>query len=98
MRFAFILDPLADLKVYKDTSVAIMREAALRGHDLSIAMQGGLLLRHDKVRLVSQSFTFTQGASWYLLGEAEDTAPDYFDAVLMSKDPPFNSEYLYSTY
>ena len=41
MKLAFILDPLDDLKTYKDTSVAIMREAASRGHRIAAIMQEG---------------------------------------------------------
>ena len=98
MKFAFILDPLNGLKTHKDTSLAIMREAALRGHELFVAMQGDLLLRQDKVRLMTRPFKFTQGASWHHLGDATETAPGDFDAVLMRKDPPFDNEFLYSTY
>jgi glutathione synthase len=98
MRFVFILDPLSSLKPYKDTSLAIMREAAQRGHTLYVAMQHGLLLRHDRVRLIAQPFEFVEQDGWYRLGEAAEYAPEDFDAVLMRKDPPFNNEYLYSTY
>lgn len=98
MRFAFILDPLDSLKTYKDTSIAIMREAAQRGHQLYVAMQGDLLLRHDKVKLITQPFKFTDDANWHALGEANESTPGDFDAVLMRKDPPFDNEYLYSTY
>ncbi|HLD08474.1 MAG TPA: glutathione synthase [Methylophilaceae bacterium] len=98
MRFAFILDPLDSLKAHKDTSLAIMSEAAQRGHELFVAMQSDLLLRQDKVRLMARAFAFTQGASWYRLGEPAETAPADFDAVLMRKDPPFDNEFLYSTY
>ena len=98
MRFAFILDPLDSLKAYKDTSLAIMREAARRGHELFVAMQSDLFLRHDKVRLITRSFEFAQGNDWYRLGEAHESNPSEFDALLMRKDPPFDNEYLYSTY
>ena len=98
MRFVFILDPLDSLKVYKDTSVAIMREAAGRGHELFIAMQGDVFLRHDKVRMYTSPFKFTEGENWYQLGEANESNPSEFSAVLMRKDPPFDNEYLYSTY
>lgn len=98
MRLVFVLDPLDSLKTHKDTSLAIMREAAQRGHELFVAMQGDLLLRQDKVRLMTRSFKFTQDASWHQLGVASETAPDDFDAVLMRKDPPFDNEFLYSTY
>jgi glutathione synthase len=98
MRFVFILDPLDSLKVYKDTSIAIMREAAKRGHELFVSMQSDVLLRHDQVRLNTRSFQFMEGASWYQLGEAIECNPNEFNAVLMRKDPPFDNEYLYSTY
>ena len=98
MRLVFILDPLESLKTYKDTSIAIMRAAARRGHDLLVAGQGDLILRHDKVRLIARPFRFTEGTDWYTLGEAQESAPEDFDAVLMRKDPPFDNEFLYSTY
>ena len=98
MKFIFILDPLDSLKTYKDTSVAIMREAAQREHQLYVAMQGGLLLRHDRARLIVQKFEFRQGNDWYDLGDPMERSPSEFDAVLMRKDPPFDNEYLYSTY
>jgi glutathione synthase len=99
MRFVFILDPLDSLKSYKDTSLAIMQEAEQRGHKLFIAMQSGLFLRHDKVRLSVRPFTFTQDSnSWYRTSDITETAPADFDAILMRKDPPFDNEFLYSTY
>lgn len=98
MHFAFILDPLDSLKAYKDTSIAIMRVAAQRGHELSVAIQHDLVLRHDRVRLITRRFDFVQGDHWYRLDEAVESSPADFDAVLMRKDPPFDNEYLYSTY
>ena len=62
MRFAFILDPLDSLKAYKDTSLAIMREAARRGHELHVALQHDLFLRHEQVRLLARPFEFSEGA------------------------------------
>lgn len=98
MRIAFILDPLDSLKPYKDTSLAIMREAESRGHSLFVALQHDLLLRHNEAMLRSRPFRFIDGAPWYSLGEIHEEAPEAFDAILMRKDPPFDNEYLYSTY
>ncbi len=98
MRIALILDPLASLKLYKDTSLAIMREAAKRGHELFVSMQGDLFLKHDQVRLNALSFEFTEGHHWYALGEYSEHMLKDFDVVLMRKDPPFDNEFLYSTY
>lgn len=98
MRIAFILDPLDRLITYKDTSLAIMRAAAKRGHALFVAQQGGLILRQGKARLISRSFAFAEGEKWYEVGESHETAPEDFDAIIMRKDPPFDNEFLYSTY
>ncbi|MFJ5446779.1 glutathione synthase [Methylobacillus methanolivorans] len=98
MRIAFILDPLDSLKPYKDTSLTIMREAASRGHSLYVAMQHDILLRHNEARLRCHPFKFAEGATWYSLGSMAEEAPQAFDAILMRKDPPFDNEYLYSTY
>jgi glutathione synthase len=98
MRLAFILDPLDGLATYKDTSLAIMRAAAARGHGLFVAEQGDLILRQGQARLISCSLAFSEGESWYRLGEPGETAPEAFDAIIMRKDPPFDSEFLYSTY
>jgi glutathione synthase len=98
MRIALILDPLASLKPYKDTSLAIMQEAAKRGHELFVSMQGDLFLKHDQVKLNALAFQFTEGHHWYSLGEYSEHTPKDFDVVLMRKDPPFDNEFLYSTY
>jgi glutathione synthase len=72
MRLAFILDPLASLATYKDSSLAIMRAAAKRGHALFVAEQGGLFLRQDQARLNVHDFRFIEGNSWYEIGEMHE--------------------------
>ena len=99
MRLALILDPLEHIKTYKDTSFAIMREAAHRGHELYVLQQGDVLLQSGTVlgqvrRLEMQA----QDTAWYVLGETERMPLHAFDAVLMRKDPPFDMEYVFSTY
>ncbi len=98
MKFACILDPLGGLKTGKDSSLAIMREAARRGHALFVLEQGDLFLRDGRVLLAARPFHFSQGDAWYRLGGQALHAPGDFDAILMRKDPPFDSEYVYSTY
>jgi len=96
MKLVFILDPLASLKSYKDTSLAIMRETSQRGHELFVSMQHDLFLRGAQARINVQQFSFT-GES-YVTAEKVEFAPSEFDAIIMRKDPPFDNEYLYSTY
>jgi glutathione synthase len=100
LKLLFILDPLESLKTEKDTSLAIMREAGNRGHELFVSMQHDLFLRGDVARINARKFTFTAPSSMqaYSLEEAFEYIPADFDAVIMRKDPPFDNEYLYSTY
>jgi glutathione synthase len=99
MKFAFIVDPLDDFKIYKDTTFAIMREAAARGHDLYVMEQHDLFWRSGTVLGTAQRLHLTGAQdAWYQLGAAADTPLAGFDAVLMRKDPPFDMEYVYSTY
>ena len=96
MRILVIFDPLTSLNPKKDTSLAIMREAASRGHELFVAEQGDLVLRGNQVSASCKTFAFD--ANTYLTGEPTSTPLQDFDAVLMRKDPPFDMEYIYSTY
>ena len=98
MKLLFILDPLSSLKTYKDTSVAIMREAVARGHQLYICQQHAIFLRNEIVKINATEFSFKEGEIWYVLGKSQELLPADFHAVVMRKDPPFDNEYLYSTY
>lgn len=98
MKLLFIIDPIASLKHYKDTSVAMMRAAAKRGHQLFICEQHDVYLQQATVHVRAQSIEMTEGESWYQLGAQKEALPSAFDVVLMRKDPPFDNEYLYSTY
>lgn len=100
LKLLFILDPLAQLKSEKDTSLAIMREASKRGHTLFVSMQHDVFLRGDIAKIKAKKFIFTAPDSKpdYALGEVFEYIPAQFDAIVMRKDPPFDNEYLYSTY
>ncbi len=97
MKLLFILDPLASLKSYKDTSLAIMRAAQARGHTLYVCEQHDWHLQRDTVQVDAQPFAFVDHDHWQT-GDKSTQGPSGFDAVLMRKDPPFDNEYLYSTY
>ena len=96
MKLLFILDPLSSLKSYKDTSLTIMREASQRGYELFVSMQHDLFLRGNVARISAKKFTFTEQS--FLTEPALEYAPADFSAIIMRKDPPFDNEYLYSTY
>lgn len=75
-----------------------MRAAAARGHILYFCQQHDLFLRNEIVKINAAEFNFKDGEIWYSLSKSQETFPKDFDAVLMRKDPPFDNEYLYSTY
>ena len=102
MKLAVVLDPLDSLKTYKDSSVAMMREAASRGHRLFVMQQGDVAWKGGQVVGYARALEFTgqegDGHRWYRTEEPRETLLQEFDAVLMRKDPPFDMEYVYSTY
>jgi len=103
MKIAFIVDPLDEFNLKKDTTYAIMREAAARGHQLFAMQQDDLAWHKQTVtgragRLHLNDMTTAATPSWYRLDTAADVPLEQFDAVLMRKDPPFDMEYVYSTY
>ena len=99
MRIAFLIDPPESFKIYKDSTYAMMREAAGRGHELHILQQEELAWRSGNVSAATQRLHLTGDTGvWFRLDAAQTTALKDFDAVLMRKDPPFDMEYVYSTY
>ena len=99
MKLAFVVDPLDSFKIYKDTTFAIMREAAARGHKLFVMEQEDLALRRGTVYGSASRLHLTgKKPRWYRRENAAAMPLKDFDAVLMRKDPPFDMEYVYSTY
>ena len=99
MEFAFVLDPLDSLKAYKDTSVAMMRALQARGHALFALEQSDIFWDSGKTHAHAHPLTVTaDDHDWYRAGELLARPLASFAAVLMRKDPPFDMEYVYSTY
>ena len=98
MKLAFVVDPLAKLKAYKDSSVALMREAVKRGHEVSALEAGDMFIRDGAVTAdVRRLDVRADNNDWYRAGDPHKTALATFDCVLMRKDPPFDQEYYYAT-
>ena len=99
MQIAFILDPLEGLKAYKDSSIAMMREAARRGHAVWTIQREALAWRDGAV--VASALAIEPRADdqdWYVAGEQRVQPLSAFDAVLMRQDPPFDFEYVTATW
>ena len=99
MKIAFVVDPLDDFKIYKDSTYAMMREAAARGHALHVLRQEDLVWRDGAVIGDARRMHLTgEKEAWYRVEAPRATPLQEFEAVLMRKDPPFDMEYVYSTY
>jgi glutathione synthase len=99
LKIAFIVDPLPKLKVEKDSTVAMMAAAVARGHRLFACEQGQISLSGGRVVGDFTELTLTgEMPGWYRAGPPAEFALADFAAVLMRKDPPFDMEYVYSTY
>ena len=99
MRIAFVADPLSSFKIYKDSTYAMMVEAAKRGHDLYFMLQEGLMWKGGRVIGETSRLTLTGDKDpWYRIASPKETPLDEFDVVLMRKDPPFDTEYVASTW
>ncbi|MBT0570490.1 glutathione synthase [Curvibacter sp. CHRR-16] len=102
MDILFVADPLESFKTYKDTTFAMMREAQARGHRIHACepvdvlwSQGALV----KARVRSITLTLTgQDDAWFTVSATDVRSLSSFDAVLMRKDPPFDSEFFYATH
>jgi glutathione synthase len=101
MKMLFVADPLESFKTTKDTTFAMMREAARRGHQLWACEPADLVWRRGSrvVARDARAITLTGDAQrWFeVIAEGELALADA-GAVLMRKDPPFDGEYFYATH
>jgi glutathione synthase len=99
MKIGIVLDPLPSLKIAKDSTVAIMAEAASRGHAIHVMMQEAVMWKAGRVVGENLKLTLTGDKdNWYRAAPPVETPLAEFDAVLMRKDPPFDAEYITSTW
>lgn len=97
-RLGIVMDPIAGIKPYKDTSLAFLLEAQRRGWEIRYFEMSDLYLRDGVARGHSHALTVRDDRQdWYSLGSAEDLALGDLDVILMRKDPPFDLEYVYAT-
>jgi glutathione synthase len=99
IRLAVVMDPIEDIKYAKDSTLAMLLAAQKRGYELWYLTQPDLYLRDGVARGRARPLAvMADPASWFSLGEANDTALGDFDVILMRKDPPFDMEFIYTTY
>ncbi|CAN5336886.1 glutathione synthase [soil metagenome] len=100
MKLLFVADPLESFRIYKDSTFVMMREAALRGHELLVCepqdlswQKGGRVVCN--ARLIELT---GDPISWFTERPAPQVVLAEVGAVLMRKDPPFDSEFFYATH
>ena len=99
-KLLFVVDPLDEFKVHKDTTFSIMREAQLRGLHIAACLPRDIQWKSGSfVTATVQQISLTGSyPSWYRVHDTKQMDLKDFDAVLMRKDPPFNAEYIYATH
>jgi glutathione synthase len=99
LEFLFVIDPPDSLKAYKDTSVAMMRAAQKRGHAIWVCEQDAVHWHEGRVAAAAQRISLTDNdEDWYRGHENAGRRLADFGAVLMRKDPPFDLEYVTTTW
>jgi glutathione synthase len=98
-RLGVVMDPIDTIKYAKDSTLAMLLAAQARGFVLNYLEQGDLSLRDGVAFGRVRPLTVRADANdWFTLGEPRLEKLGQLDAILMRKDPPFDTEYIYSTY
>ncbi|EOC1346757.1 glutathione synthase [Cronobacter turicensis] len=99
IKLGIVMDPIASINIKKDSSFAMLLEAQRRGYELHYMEMADLYLDNGegraRTRLVSVEQNYDK---WYEFGTEQDIALADLDVVLMRKDPPFDTEFIYATY
>lgn len=99
VRLGVIMDPIGTIKIGKDSTFAMLLEAQRRGWSVDYMELGDLWLRdgrtHGRLRPVKVQDDPTH---WFTLAEGREAPLKELDILLMRKDPPFDTEYVYATY
>jgi glutathione synthase len=99
VKTAVVMDPISGIITYKDSTFAMLLEAQRRGHELwymepsDLTIRDGLALGHMRPLSVTD-----RNEDWFTLGESQNLELGGLDFLLMRKDPPFDMDYVYTTY
>ena len=99
VKLGVVMDPIADINVKKDTTLAMLLAAQRRGWELYYMEQSDLSLDQGLPRATVRRLSVEDNPeSWFEVGSPQDIALSDLDVVLMRKDPPFDMDFIYSTY
>ena len=98
-RLGVVMDPIAGIKPKKDSTLAMLIAAQARGWELTYFCQQDLSIRGGTPRgRGTRIMVHDDPNNWFETGESSVLALEELDVILMRKDPPFNMEYIYTTY
>jgi glutathione synthase len=99
IKLGVVMDPIADINYKKDTTLAMLWAAQARDWKLYYMEQKDLYLADGEARASMSHLTvFRDPQAWYDMNEPQDCPLSDLDVILMRKDPPFDNEYIYTTY
>lgn len=99
MRVLVVMDPIENVNLKKDSTMAMLWAASRRGHDLGYALQQDLYIDQGKAfGLIAPLKVFEDYQHYYELGEKQKQSLADYDVILMRKDPPFDINFVYTTY
>lgn len=99
VKLGVVMDPIESIVVKKDTTLAMLLAAQRLGWELFYMQQSDLYLDQGSARSVMRQVQVKDDESdWYTLGPESDQALASLDVILMRKDPPFDMDFVYSTY
>ncbi len=99
IKLGIVMDPIANISVKKDSSLAMMLEAQQRGYEIYYMEMNDLYLNQGVARATTKKVTVANDEQkWYEFEAEQDIPLSDLDAILMRKDPPFDTEFIYATY
>ncbi|CDH06371.1 glutathione synthetase [Xenorhabdus bovienii str. oregonense] len=99
IKLGIVMDPISSIKIKKDTSFAMLLEAQKRGWEIHYMEMNDLYLHQGEARARTRLLTVEENLQqWYQFGSEQEIALDNLHVILMRKDPPFDTEYIYATY
>jgi glutathione synthase len=98
-KLAVLMDPIENIKIYKDSSFAMLLEAQRRGYQLHYLLQSSLFIQDFRACALARELrVFDDNSHWFELGEAKPCVLGEIDVILSRKDPPFDTQYLHDTH
>ncbi len=99
VKLGIVMDPIDQISYKKDSSLAMLLEAQSRGYQLYYMEMHDLYLQNGQARATMKPLQVAADEnSWFSLDDPQDLPLSSLDVILMRKDPPFDTEFIYATY